>query len=173
MSLVEVATILTVLMLIASVVLAWVGDLKRTGGAVSARESHAAAERAARGGRTTFYTSKADRAEAMRDRIRRERRRRERSRTAAPAGHAPPRPSAEPSRPTPPPTSDEARHRAVLELDPGPVSSSTLRTHYRRLVAGYHPDRVAGLGVKLQRLAEEETKSINEAYSFFKARLKD
>ncbi len=35
----------------------------------------------------------------------------------------------------------------------------------------YHPDRVVGLGAKLQRLAEEETKAINEAYAFFKSQL--
>lgn len=170
MSLVEVATTLTVLMLVASVVLAWVGELKRTGGAISARESQAAAERASRTGRASFYTSKAERAEAMRERLRRERlrrERRERQRTrSAPAEDAPPR-REEPA----PPTSSEARHRAVLELDPGPVSASTLRVHYRRLVAAYHPDRVAGLGIKLQQLAEEETKSINQAYAFFKRRL--
>ena len=168
MSLVTAATALAVVMLVASVVLGWVADVKRSGGAVSARESRAASERT---GRATFYTSREDRASAMRERIRKERRRRERARAAAGAGQAqapPPRPE----RPAPPPQSPEARHRAVLELGPGEVTAAALRRQYRLLVAAYHPDRVAGLGVKLQRLAEEETKAINQAYAFFKARLK-
>ena len=168
MSLVATATALVVVMLIASVVLGWVADVKRSGGAVSARESRAASERT---GRATFYTSREDRASAMRERIRHERRRRERARAAAGAGQAqapPPRPE----RPAPPPDSPETRHRAVLELGPGEVTAAALRRQYRLLVAAYHPDRVAGLGAKLQRLAEEETKAINQAYAFFKARLK-
>ena len=175
MSLVTVGTALAVLMLLASVMLGWIAELKRAGGAVSARESRAAADGEAR----TFYTSREDRAEAMRERIRRERRRRERARAAARPGDSA-RPGG-PGRSTPPPGPDrpaappvdapEARHRATLELGPGPVTADGLRTAYRRLVAAYHPDRVAGLGAKLQRLAEEETKSINEAYAYFKARL--
>ena len=164
-----IATGLAVVMLVASVLLGWVADLKRAGGAVSARETRAATERT---GRSAFYVSREDRAEAMRERIRRERVRRERARAAAGAGQAraaapPPRPE----RPAPPPDDPETLHRAILELGPGPVTAASLRRHYREQVAAYHPDRVAGLGAKLQRLAEEETKKINQAYAFFKARL--
>ena len=170
MDLVTAATAFAVLMLVASVVLGWVADLRRSGGAVSARESRAASER----GRPAFYTSREDRAEVMRDRIRRERRRRERARTAAGAGQAraaPPPPR--PERPAEPLADDpEARHRATLAIGPVEVTAAVLRRHYRQQVAAYHPDRVAGLGVKLQRLAEEETKAINQAYAYFKARLK-
>ena len=168
MDLVTAATAFAVLMLVASVVLGWVADLRRSGGAVSARESRAASERA---GRPAFYTSREDRAEAMRERIRRERRRRERARTAAGVGGPPPPPPGPDRPPTPPVESPDAVHRATLGLGPGPVTASSLRFHYRRQVAAYHPDRVAGLGVKLQRLAEEETKAINQAYAYFKARL--
>ncbi|PAP78546.1 J domain-containing protein [Rubrivirga marina] len=178
MSLVTVATVLAVLMLLVSVMLGWLADLKRVGGAVSARETRAAAD----GDGRTFYTSREDRAEAMRERIRRERRRRERARSASgtrtgsagPTGRPGPTPG--PDRPAAPPVdAPEARHRATLELGPGPgpVSEDALRAAYRRLVVAYHPDRVAGLGDKLQRLAEEETKAINEAYAYFKARLGD
>ena len=174
MTLVTLATSFIVLMLLGSVVLAWVADLKRTGGAVSAHEIRAQAERE----RTPFYTSREDRAEAMRERIRRERRRRERARAAhADAGSgrpaSAPRPGeARADRPNvPPPDAPEARHRTVLELEPGPVTLEKVRRHYLRLVTAYHPDRVAGLGVKLQQLAEEETKAINEAYAFFKRHL--
>lgn len=173
MSLVTLATVLAVLMLIASVVLGWIADVKRVGGAVSARETRAAAD----GDGRTFYTSRDARAEAMRERIRRERRRRERARAAAGARSGPtpgsrPGPSPGPDRPAAPPVdAPETRHRATLELGPGPVTEDALRAAYRRLVVAYHPDRTAGLGAKLQRLAEEETKAINEAYAYFKARL--
>ena len=172
MSLVTIATTFVVLMLLASVVLGWLADLKRVGGAVSARETHAQAE----AGRTSFYTSREDRAEAMRERIRRERRRRERAR----ATHTRTASEAEPARPgaphadrpsAPPPDAPETVHRTTLELGHGPITMAKVRRHYRRLVAAYHPDRVAGLGVKLQRLAEEETKALNEAYAYFKRHL--
>ena len=82
-SMVTIGTSFVVLALLASVVLGWIADLRRTGGAVSAHEARAQAERAGRsGGRTAFYTSREDRAEAMRERIVRERRRRERARAA-------------------------------------------------------------------------------------------
>lgn len=76
--------------------------------------------------------------------------------------------------PPPPPTptgSEESRHRATLELK-GAATPDSVRAAYRRLIAAYHPDRVATLGVKLQRLAEEETKRINEAYAYFRRVLK-
>ena len=171
MTFVSAATAFAVLMLIATVVVGWAAELRRTGGAISARESRAAAERT---GRAPFYTSREERTEAMRERIRRERRRRERARAASGASaEGPPRrpPPPRPERPAPPPDDPETRHRRTLELGPGPVSAHGLRQAYRRLVAAYHPDRVAGLGAKLQRLAEEETKSINEAHAYFKARI--
>ena len=99
---------------------------------------------------------------------------RERDRQAREAG-AHVRQEAEPSpagdgqaAPTPEPPS-EWRYRAVLELE-GEVTPERVRLAYRRQIAAYHPDKVAGLGAKLQRLAEEETKAINEAYAFFRKR---
>ena len=172
---VTIGTSFVVLALLASVVLGWIADLRRTGGAVSAHEARAQAERAGRsGGRTTFYTSREDRAEAMRERIVRERRRRERARAAhrPRAVHGAAAPEAPADRQTAPAQdAPETRHRRTLEMDAGPVTADRLRAHYRRLVTAYHPDRVAGLGAKLQRLAEEETKAINEAYAFFKGRV--
>ena len=171
MTFVSAATAFAVLMLVVTVVVGWVADLRRSGGAISARESRAAAEAP---GRAAFYQSAEARADAMRERIRRERRRRERARAAASgaaAGGAP-RPASAPDRPAPPPPdAPDVRHRATLELAPGEPTLDAVRASYRRLVVAYHPDRVAGLGAKLQRLAEEETKAINEAYAYFKARL--
>ncbi|MEM6288861.1 MAG: hypothetical protein AAF845_17110, partial [Bacteroidota bacterium] len=62
MSLVTIGTTLVVLMLLASVMLGWVSDLKRAGGSISARESRARAQE----GHAAFYTSREARAEAMR-----------------------------------------------------------------------------------------------------------
>jgi DnaJ-domain-containing protein 1 len=80
----------------------------------------------------------------------------------------------DPAPPTaaPPPPSDlERSHRETLELAPGDLSRETVRAAYVQRMREYHPDRVAGLGVKLRALAEEETKRINEAYRFFRQRL--
>lgn len=140
LTMVAVAVITT--MLVVVVLLSWAADVRRVGRATSAREANPrAAENRAR------------RAEA---RIRAEEAQQARRRPATPAPDAP--------------LSDEARHRATLELPPGPVTADALRRQYRALVVAYHPDRVAGLGAKLQRLAEEETKAINEAYAWFKTR---
>ena len=39
-----------------------------------------------------------------------------------------------------------------------------VRSAYRELVKGYHPDKVAHLGSDLRRVAEAKTKEINSAY---------
>ncbi|GAB5537593.1 MAG: hypothetical protein Rubg2KO_38420 [Rubricoccaceae bacterium] len=164
---------LIVMALVVSAMLGWVADLRRVRGAMSASETraqHRDQSERIRGA----YMSKEQRAREMRERIRRERKRRERAREAQ--GY---RPTSGPSsgsrassdRPSAPRiSSTEDLHRETLELV-GEITPELLRRNYRRLVAAYHPDRCAGLGEKLQRLAEEETKSINEAYSFFKRQL--
>lgn len=81
------------------------------------------------------------------------------------ARQAPPPPP-----PAPPGPADlERRHRATLGLEE-PLSAEAIRLAYRQRMWEYHPDRVAGLGAKLRRLAEEETKRINEAYAYFRQR---
>ena len=166
MAFVPFATAVAVALLLAVAVGGWIKELTRDGGAVSARESRAATD----AGRS-FYGSREARAEAMRERIRRERTRREKARARAPRPAATAGPDAGADRAPARPPTPEAVHRATLELPAGPVDADTLRVHYRRLVVAYHPDRVVGLGAKLQRLAEEETKAINEAYAFFKRSL--
>jgi preprotein translocase subunit Sec63 len=52
----------------------------------------------------------------------------------------------------------------VLELQPS-ASSEGIRRAYLRLVAEYHPDKVATLGSELQARAEKKTKQITNAYS--------
>lgn len=147
---VSLAMIALTALLVTTVLLTWAVDVRRVGRATSAREAS---------GGTSDH---ARRVRQMQARLRAERIRAER--TAATNGSAP-------ASPAPPPTPDEARHRATLELPPGPVSPEALRRQYRALMAAYHPDRVAGLGRKLQALADEESKAINEAYAWFKRRL--
>ena len=155
--------VVLVVALMASAMLGWVADLRRAGSSTSARESRDQSERIRAG-----YMSKEQRAREMRERLRAERARRE---ARAPTGERSRGPDPDGDRPSVPRADrTEARHRATLELS-GPVTPESLRRHYRRLVTAYHPDRVAGLGAKLQKLAEEETKAINEAYAFFKKRL--
>ena len=154
--------VVLVLALLSAALLGWLGDRARTGRAKTPRESRDQSERIRAG-----YMSKEQRAREIRERVRRERARREPRPASGDAGAR----QAETDRPSVPRSSpSEARHRATLELT-GPVTPETLRRHYRRLVTAYHPDRVAGLGIKLQKLAEEETKAINEAYAFFKKQL--
>lgn len=52
---------------------------------------------------------------------------------------------------------------AVLEVSPQ-ASDEVLETAYRRLMARYHPDRVAGAAEEIRRLAEERSRAINGAY---------
>ncbi len=51
----------------------------------------------------------------------------------------------------------------VLGIDEK-ASIAEIKTAWREGMKQYHPDRVAGLGPKLQALAEEETKELNGAY---------
>lgn len=181
-------------LLIVSAILGWIGELKRFGAATSAQESRQAAYRRSSGARRGPTASQRARAQAARtssseqyERVRaayfaKERRARDlRRKRAHAAGPTPRRPRASSgggqsrSRPaTPPPPSSpsavEAQHRATLLLR-GPLTASSLRAAYLRQVAAYHPDRVATLGVKLRRLAEEETKNINAAYAYLQKRL--
>ena len=69
----------------------------------------------------------------------------------------------------PPAMPGEVHYRAVLDLE-GEATPERVRLAYKRMIAAYHPDKVAGLGAKLRHLAEEETKAINEAYAFFRRR---
>ncbi|MEM6327825.1 MAG: J domain-containing protein [Bacteroidota bacterium] len=185
--------------LIASALLGWLADLKRVGASTSARETTRRATTRERPRRTAFSgaapsgrprrpsasredparrASQREQEERIRDayfakerkaREVRERRRREqaRARRAQASTGGRQRQSA-PSRPQ---GTEEARHRTTLELT-GPITPQSVRTAYRRLIAAYHPDRCATLGTKLQHLAEEETKRINEAYAYFRRMLK-
>ena len=59
------------------------------------------------------------------------------------------------------------RYGKILGLH-GKVTIDDIKQNYRNLIAKYHPDKVQHLGEELQRMAEEKTKEINEAYEYFK-----
>ncbi len=50
----------------------------------------------------------------------------------------------------------------------GKVTKKEIRKQYLKLIALYHPDKVAGLGEELIELAEKKTKEINIAYEWLK-----
>ncbi len=111
----------------------------------------------------TAYFAKERKARALRERERLHRR------VAQEAATGPEAPPVAPPLSPEAPHRTEAHYRAVLELE-GEITEAGVRRAYLRLIAAYHPDKVAGLGAKLQALAEEETKRINEAYAFFRRR---
>lgn len=57
---------------------------------------------------------------------------------------------------------------AVLGLTPE-ASEAEVDQAYRRLIAQYHPDRVAGAGHELRTQAEAKAREINAAYDRIKA----
>lgn len=140
---------------------------------VVARLARQRAERAAAAGRarpwggrdyqrvSSKYFEKERRARAARAR-----QRAARAETGASFGVPP-----DPDRPPAPATADpETIHRATLGLGNAPLTPEAVRKAYVQRIQEYHPDRVATLGEKLRRLAEDETKRINEAYRFFRRR---
>lgn len=52
---------------------------------------------------------------------------------------------------------------AILGV-PRSADQAAIRAAYRRQMALYHPDKVAALGIELQKVAGERTKEINAAY---------
>lgn len=51
---------------------------------------------------------------------------------------------------------------------PSDASLKQIRKAYKKLITQYHPDKVASLGPKLKKVAEEEMKLINLAYDYLK-----
>ena len=66
----------------------------------------------------------------------------------------------------PPALRDERYYASVLQL-PTNVTRDNIKTAYREQLMKYHPDRVQHLGREFQEMAEEKTKLITEAYTFF------
>ncbi len=57
----------------------------------------------------------------------------------------------------------------ILEVETT-ATPQDVRAAYRKKIREYHPDRVAGLGDKLKKMANEESKEINKAYSTLKSK---
>lgn len=65
----------------------------------------------------------------------------------------------------------EARYSSILELKERPTPEN-VRRNYRELIAKYHPDKVQHLGTEFQQIAERKTQEINEAYRYFRKKLR-
>lgn len=57
----------------------------------------------------------------------------------------------------------------ILGVSAG-ARADEIRLAYQRKMAQYHPDKVSGLGDKIQATAEAESKRINRAYDYLKSR---
>jgi len=66
----------------------------------------------------------------------------------------------QPAPPSSPPMNDPYK---VLEVDPT-ASDDAIETAYRRLIAQYHPDKVAGAAAEIRELAAQRAGAINAAY---------
>ncbi len=64
---------------------------------------------------------------------------------------------------------DDAHYYSILGLTPD-ASVEVIRKSYRKLMAQYHPDRVATLSAEKQAAAVEKAKVINEAYQIIARR---
>ena len=62
---------------------------------------------------------------------------------------------------------DENAAYRILEIDPS-TSDKQVKEAYRKMANKYHPDKVAHLGKKMQTVAEEKFKSVNDAYQQIK-----
>ncbi len=58
---------------------------------------------------------------------------------------------------------NESTWYEVLEISRD-ASASEIKSAYRRIIAQYHPDKVAALGSELKDLAARKSKEINKAY---------
>jgi DnaJ-domain-containing protein 1 len=68
-------------------------------------------------------------------------------------------------KPPPPPTGtvDGDDPYRTLEVEPT-ADDATIEAAYRRLIAQYHPDRVANAADEIRELAERRARAINTAY---------
>jgi DnaJ-domain-containing protein 1 len=55
----------------------------------------------------------------------------------------------------------------TLNIDKN-ASPEQIKTAFRREISKYHPDRVEGLGIELQELAQRKAKQLNLAYALAK-----
>jgi DnaJ-class molecular chaperone len=64
--------------------------------------------------------------------------------------------------------SNIAKCYEILEV-PQNATPSEIKAAFKKKMSSYHPDKVSGLGEKLRKVAEEESKLINVAYQNLKS----
>lgn len=64
----------------------------------------------------------------------------------------------------------ETHYVQILQLNEN-YSAEEIKQNRKRLVTENHPDKVRHMGEKIRDAAEQETRKINEAYSYFKKKL--
>ena len=74
--------------------------------------------------------------------------------------------SPRPRRQAPPAPTDDYRVLGIAE----DASDEDIERAYRRLMAQYHPDRVAGAADEFRELAEQRSRTINAAYDRVRTR---
>jgi preprotein translocase subunit Sec63 len=62
---------------------------------------------------------------------------------------------------------DERYFESIFGLN-SDKTPEDIKQRYRKLAKQYHPDKVAHLGPKLRKVAEQQMQEINEAYVFFR-----
>jgi hypothetical protein len=65
--------------------------------------------------------------------------------------------------------SNIAKCYEILEV-PQNATPSEIKSAFKKKMSSYHPDKVSGLGEKLRKVAEEESKLINVAYQTLKSK---
>lgn len=62
---------------------------------------------------------------------------------------------------------DAERAYSTLKIDSN-SSIDEIKTAYKNRIKEYHPDKTAGLGEEVQKIAQLKTQELNEAYSILK-----
>ena len=71
------------------------------------------------------------------------------------------------------PTVEDLEMAEILGLSKDMLDDfSRIKATYRTAIAQYHPDKVSALGAEIQDVAEKKAKEINQAYQYFRNKLK-
>jgi DnaJ-domain-containing protein 1 len=71
------------------------------------------------------------------------------------------------------PELEDLKMAEVLGLEKDEIQDfAKIKATYRIAIAQYHPDKVSALGLEIQEVAEKKAKEINQAYEYFRRKLK-